>query len=274
MPPDPPPSPPYNPSDLALEAPKLLQLRHEAVDAHTGYALHRHPWGQINRINLGLIEITLGLPPNEQHLIAPADFLVWVPAQMPHTAYIRQALSYTSAYLGDEWAQHLPKTACLIRQTPLIRALFDDYAARQVSSTTAANEQAQATLLLERLISADQHTSYLPETTHRQLRPILDALLAQPGDTTTLAQWAQHVHSTERTLARQFQRELGLSFIQWRNRLRLLRAQAALKEHHAIQDIAWQLGYSHPSAFIAMFRQHTGLSPERYRRQWRNHQND
>ena len=75
------------------------------------------------------------------------------------------------------------------------------------------------------------------------------------------------MHSTERTLARRFQSELGMSFVQWRNRVRLLRALVWLKEDCSIQDIALALGYGTPSAFIVMFRKQLGFSPERYRRQ-------
>ncbi|WP_348944315.1 helix-turn-helix transcriptional regulator [Chitinibacter sp. FCG-7] len=253
---------PYSAQDAQLPEPAPLYFRYEQVDAHTGYAPHRHPWGQLNRINLGLLEISAG----ELNLVAPADYIVWVPAELAHAAYIRQALAYTSAYVSETWAQRLPDYACLIAQTPLIRALFDDFAARQIHACSDG-EQTQARLLLELLLAADHQRCYLPETEHKQLRPILDALRRNPGDTTTLTQWAAQVHTTERTLARHFQREMGLSFVQWRNRLRLLHAQAALKDGGSIQDIAWQLGYGNPSAFIAMFRQHTGVSPERYRRQ-------
>jgi AraC-like DNA-binding protein len=254
---------PYSASDLALAEPAPLYFRRERVDAHTGYAPHRHRWGQLNRINLGLIEISVG----DSKLIAPAEYIVWIPAELPHAAYIKQALDYTSVYVASEWAQRLPPTASLIAQTPLIRALFDDFAQRQIGSTAEANEQVQAQLLLQRLCQAEQRASYLPSSSHRQLAAILQTLHANPGDSTSLAQWAAQVHTSERTLARQFQKELGMSFVQWRNRLRLLSALAQLKEGQRIQDIAWQLGYGHPSAFIAMFRQQTGLSPERYRRQ-------
>ncbi|WP_273431958.1 helix-turn-helix transcriptional regulator [Chitinibacter tainanensis] len=254
---------PYTPLDLTLPTPAPLYLRHEAVEAHTGYALHRHPWGQLNRINLGLLEITL----DQETLVAPADFLVWVPAEVPHAAYISQALAYSSAYVSPEWAARLPAKPCLLSQTPLVRALFDDFYQRQVQALSSPLDQQQAELLLGRLCLTPKQGCYLPHSEHRQLAPILRALQAQPGDNQPLSAWAAQVHTSERTLARLFQRELGMNFGQWRQRLRLLTAQSLLKQGVSIADMAWQLGYGNPSAFIAMFRQHTGLSPERYRQQ-------
>jgi AraC-like DNA-binding protein len=249
--------------DLELAAPAPLRFRYEQFDAGTGCEPHHHRWGQLNRINLGLMEIGFG----ETNLIAPADYIIWVPAGRPHAAYIRQALAYTSAYVDAQWGGRLPDAPCLIEQTPLIRALFDDFCRRGVRATDTAAEQLQAQLLLQRVLEARRLDAYLPDSRQRPLLPILEALRADPGDMTPLARWAERVHSTERTLARHFQRELGMSFLQWRTRLRLLRAQSALRQGQSVQAIAGQLGYATTSAFIAMFRQHTGLSPQRYRRE-------
>lgn len=61
-----------------------------------------------------------------------------------------------------------------------------------------------------------------------------------------------------------------MSFVQWRNRVRLLRALVWLKEDRPVHDIALALGYGTASAFIAMFRKQIGFSPQRYRRQMRS----
>ncbi|MDI9776072.1 helix-turn-helix domain-containing protein, partial [Pseudomonas aeruginosa] len=54
--------------------------------------------------------------------------------------------------------------------------------------------------------------------------------------------------------ARHCQRELGMTFGEWRQRLRFLAAIEALEAGRGIQQIAFDLGYSSPSAFISMFR--------------------
>ena len=89
---------------------------------------------------------------------------------------------------------------------------------------------------------------------------------AEPGDNRPLLQWAEQVHVSERTLARQFVRELGMSFGEWRQRLRYLAAIEALDSERSVQHVAFDLGYSTASAFIAMFQRHAGCTPEQYRR--------
>ena len=254
---------PFLTSDLLLPAPAPLYLRYDHFEAHTEYALHCHPWGQLNRISLGLMELEVA----GQRLMAPADYVVWIPAGMPHAAFVRQAMQYTSVYVGAEQAQGLPDTPCLIAQSPLVRALLDDFCLRQVSAMANAGDRCQADLLLQRLAQSGHQASYLPDSPDRQLQPILQTIHGNPADPRTLTQWAQQVHSTERTLARRFQAELGMSFVQWRNRARFLQALVWLKDGWPVQDIATHLNYGSPSAFIAMFHKQVGVSPERYRRQ-------
>ena len=91
---------------------------------------------------------------------------------------------------------------------------------------------------------------------------------AAPEDHRSLAQWAASVHMTERTLARHCQRELGMGLGEWRQRMRYLLAIDALEAGLSVQQIAYDLGYSTPSAFIAMFQREAGTSPEQFRREF------
>lgn len=164
-------------------------------------------------------------------------------------------------------AARLPLSTCLLEQTPLVRALLDDFGQRQITTPTDPWDIRQAELLCRRILQSGREASYLPDSRQRLLQPILDAIRQDPADTTPLKAWAERVFSTERTLARLFQRELGMSFGQWRNRARLLEALSGLKQGDSVQAISARLGYATPSAFIAMFQKHLGDSPERYRRQ-------
>ncbi|PHV12824.1 AraC family transcriptional regulator [Chitinimonas sp. BJB300] len=254
---------PYLAGDLDLPPPAPLYFRYDHLEARSECGRHCHPWGQLGLINLGLMELEFA----SQRLTAPADYLVWIPAHIPHASYVRQALEYTSIYVSTEQAERLPADPCLIAQSPLIRALFEDFCQRRVGAMVDVWDVRQAELLVEHLVRAGRQASYLPDSEDRLLMPILQTIRLDPADARTLAQWAQHVHTTERTLARRFQAELGMSFVQWRNRARFLKALAWLKEGWPVQDIAGRLSYGTPSAFIAMFRKQVGFSPERYRRQ-------
>ena len=57
-----------------------------------------------------------------------------------------------------------------------------------------------------------------------------------------------------------------MSFGEWRQRLRFLAAIEALESSRSVQEVAFDLGYSTASAFIAMFQRQAGSTPEQYRR--------
>ncbi|API76648.1 AraC family transcriptional regulator [Ralstonia pseudosolanacearum] len=256
----------YREADLRVPKGAPFYFRYGRLAAETDIELHTHPWGQLSRISLGLLEMTV----ESRRLTAPAEYLIWVPANLPHASSIRQATDYISVYVAKPLAIRLPATSCLIPQTPLVRALFEDFAARRVTTVADDWDMRQFELMIELLARAGHADSYLPDSSDRQLEPILHAIRLDPADATTLQAWAERVHSTERTLARRFQSELGMSFVQWRNRVRLLRALVWLKEDRPVHDIALALGYGTASAFIAMFRKQIGFSPQRYRRQMRS----
>jgi len=254
---------PFSAVDLALPPPAPLSFRYEQYQACVlaqvvGQRMGKARLAQGNRFQLQL---------PQRVLVAPADYLVWIPAGLPHAAHIRQALDYVSIYVAHDAAASLPAEPCLIAQTPLIRALLDDFCQRGLDTVSERWDVAQSQLLLHRLQQAGSVHDYLPDSDDRLLLPILRGMRAQPGAATTLADWARQVHSTERTLARRFAQLLGMSFVQWRSRLRLLQALGWLKQGRTVSDIAAELGYATPSAFIAMFVKQTGITPDRYRRQ-------
>ncbi|MEU6072965.1 AraC family transcriptional regulator [Micromonospora sp. NPDC047074] len=88
------------------------------------------------------------------------------------------------------------------------------------------------------------------------------ALAHDPGDPTRLDEWADRLHVSVKTLQRDFAREFGMSYSQWRTRLRL-RASLALLETRPVGEVAHRIGYASPSAFIAAFAREYGCTPGR-----------
>jgi AraC-like DNA-binding protein len=96
---------------------------------------------------------------------------------------------------------------------------------------------------------------------------VTDVLIADPGDGRDLKDWAKTAGASERTLARLFVKETGMTFGTWRQRRRLLAAIGRLAEGQPVTAVAFDLGYDSPSAFITMFRKTLGATPGRYLQQ-------
>jgi AraC-like DNA-binding protein len=89
-------------------------------------------------------------------------------------------------------------------------------------------------------------------------------LREDPGDERPLAQIAKCNGASARTIERIFRAETQMSFGQWRQRLRLLHSLKLLALGESVTDVALELGYKSPSAFIAMFKGELGTTPGSY----------
>lgn len=134
----------------------------------------------------------------------------------------------------------------------ILKAILSDFAERDVNIPANEADVRLAQVLVDQLRQAPVHDCFLPYASSPGLLSVLEGMQVDPGDNRALAQWAQQVHVSERTLARQFARELGMSFGEWRQRLRFLAAIEALESSRSVQEVAFDLGYSTASAFIAI----------------------
>lgn len=91
-------------------------------------------------------------------------------------------------------------------------------------------------------------------------RTVARELSHDPGDRRTLDAWAAEHHVSTKTLQRDFIREFGVPFSQWRTRLRL-EAGRVLLHTYPVGTVARRIGYASASAFIVAFAQHFGCTP-------------
>lgn len=82
----------------------------------------------------------------------------------------------------------------------------------------------------------------------------------------SMLQLAAHLKLSPRTLNRRFKQATGVSPQAYLQRLRIAAAKDLLRQSNlSIGEIAWQLGLQDASYFSQLFRQHSGMSPLRYR---------
>lgn len=236
-------------------------LRFDEANAHTEYLPHRHAWGQMILVKSNVLEMHV----EGERLLTPADIPIWIPPGHTHASYNSRQAWFLTFNLAAALCEELPTRACLMNIDPVVHAIMDDFARRGLEQPQTEEDLRLCDVVRDRLRRAPVQKSYLPVSNDKFLAPVLRALEANPGDNTTLAEWAKRVFTTERTLARRCQQELNMSFSEWRQRLRFLRAIAQLEQGKTVQAIALDLGYSSASALIVMFQQQAGTTPDRYR---------
>lgn len=246
---------PENAAELALF------FQSEQVNARTEYLPHSHRWGQVIFVKSNVLEMRV----EGERLLTPANIPIWVPPEKVHASFNRQHAHFRTMNIAASLCPQLPQRACLLRVSPIVHAIMDEIALRKLQVLESAEDRRLGEVLIDQLRQAQISPSYLPSTQDKILAPVLQALEQDPGDNTTLAQWAKRVYTTERTLSRRCQKQLGMSFSEWRQRLRFLHAVSLLDRGKSVKDAALELGYSSASALIVMFQQQSGTTPDRYR---------
>ena len=66
---------------------------------------------------------------------------------------------------------------------------------------------------------------------------------------------------SQRQFSRVFLADTGMRFKDWRSLYRVQAGIRLLASGGSVSDVAAELGYSSASAFISVFRRHTGLTP-------------
>jgi AraC-like DNA-binding protein len=127
--------------------------------------------------------------------------------------------------------------------------------------------------LVKVLVTAIVHTPGIKgePTTRREtgvdrLRPALDRLRRDPAHPATLEEAAQLCHLSPAYFSRQFKRTLGVTYGDYVRTHRLhLAARRLLESDITVAELAYDLGFSTPSHFTAVFGRRFGVSPRAYR---------
>lgn len=199
----------------------------------------------------------------------PPARAAWIAAGAPITVALARPVEVCSL-LFDPTIFAAPAAALTVFEiTPLLREVIQ---ALREHGPDRAELPPDARLLFE---TAAMLANRASETPSREVMPsgrsdavrralaATDAALDRPPRFDAVAKVAG---VTPRTLARRFQDELGMTWRQALQRLRMIRACEALAEAETpVTQVALSVGYASPSAFNAAFRAFTGVSP----RDWR-----
>ncbi|OTA15194.1 two-component response regulator [Xenorhabdus vietnamensis] len=242
--------------------PDTLSFRDETLNADTECRLHTHSFGQLIYVVCGVMETQV----EKQRFLAPPEFCIWIPGNIAHSSYNRKALRFWIIDISSQWADILPQEPCIIRLSGIFNAIMVDFFERKIRQPETEKDRRLAQVLVDQLELSPRQCTYLPSSKDKLLAPILQVLECNPADNTPLAEWAKKRYTSERTLSRRCKQELGMSFSEWRQRLRFLHAISLLEQGKSINEIAFDVGYGSSSAFIAMFQQIAGTTPERFRK--------
>lgn len=221
---------------------------------------HHHARGQLLGAASGLLSVEAG----DAQWVVPATHAVWIPPDTEHGVRSHGPFSGWSVYVAPSACAPLPRTACMVAVSGLLREAIVRALSWDQSRTLDVRQTHVAAVILDEIQTLPHSTLGLPMPQDARLRKIAQALSDQPSDTRKLEQWAIDVSIAPRTLTRRFVAETGFSFTEWRQRVRMLRALEMLAGGTAVTTVALNLGYDNASAFIALFKRTFGRTPGNY----------
>lgn len=221
---------------------------------------HSHAWGQLSYAIQGVIEVSAPAA----HYVAPPTFAVWIPAGTFHGVRCSGDTTLRSLYV-DPAALPLPPSDCRVLEvTPLLRELINEFSKAPVEYDENGPTGRLVKVLLDQLVCAPEVALMLPWPADKRLRGICEEMQADLECRMNLAECAQLLGLSERTISRLFLQQTGLTFRLWRQRLRLLSALPLLEQGDRVTDVAIACGYDSMSSFIAAFRDQIGITPGEY----------
>ena len=241
-----------------LPQPVVVHRRDLASDERI--AEHRHRRAQLVYASAGVMTVTTA----GGAFVVPPERGVWMPAGVEHRIHARTAVAMRTLYVDPAHAPGLPSQVRVVRVTPLLRELILAAVAGGNSYRPHGPEARVMGVILDQIRVLPEAPLALPAPADPRLLRITAALERDPADQRGLEAWARFTGASERTLARLFAAETGMSFRAWRQQLRLLRALELLAAGAPVTRVALDLGYESTSAFSAMFRRALGTTPTRY----------
>lgn len=195
--------------------------------------------------------------------LVPSGHALWVPAQTPHEIRMAGEVHMRTLFLMPEAEPGLGRTCQVIEVSALLRELI--VAATQIAGHNSPRLHAMVELIRMELLAAPVVAMHVPVPGETRLARLCTHFIRNPSDDSSLESWADSLNMSARTLSRVFQRELGMSFGEWRKRARLALSLKLLAQGVSILEVALEHGYQSPSAFSAMFRRSLGYPPSHFR---------
>lgn len=221
------------------------------------FSWHSHPRHQLAWTDRGVLEVATATGT----WVLPPTRALWIPAGTEHETRATRASVLRGAYLD----QHGCPVAFSEPQPLRVGALLAALLLHLDDEALPAEPRTRAEAILPDLLEPiDVVTVGVAMPSDERARELAEALVADPGDPRTLAQWGHAIGASARTLTRCFIADTGIPFSRWRAAVRMRAALPLLADGQPIARVAPAVGYDTASAFVAAFRRETGTTPGAY----------
>lgn len=230
----------------------VVVMRKHFEDGHV-VPTHHHPRNQLIFAVTGLMRIKT----TDQTWVVPPDRAVYLPAGLEHQVEMRGNVEMRTLYISASTLSE-PKVLSVNR---LLNELIAALALTPMDYSGNRRAELIADLIEVELFMAKPQPLFYPMPTDRRLLQVCQQLLTNPATDASLDRLAFEAGASAKTISRICRKELGMSFSEWRRRIRFATALELLAQGYSIKQIAGQCGYASTSAFTYAFRNAFGAPP-------------
>jgi AraC-like DNA-binding protein/quercetin dioxygenase-like cupin family protein len=247
---------------MTIDTPKMPNSRQPSL---TGFALtypsgtHIEPHSHEAHQLIHAISGTMWVSTKKQIWVLPVGRALWIPAQTEHEVRCNGAVKMRTAYLSSAYPD-LPAYLQVFSISALAREVL-------VRLAEEAETELQAPLshvLLHEIKQADTEDLSLPRPADSRIAILATYLHSHPDTKKTIVEWANELGFSERNLIRRIREETGMTFRELRRQTRVITAIEKLAEGQSVTNVALEVGFETPSAFISAFKTVTGLTPKQF----------
>ncbi|MFT4125177.1 MAG: AraC family transcriptional regulator [Gordonia sp. (in: high G+C Gram-positive bacteria)] len=192
----------------------------------------------------------------------PPSRALWLPGDTPATITSRFRVVVRTLYIAAD-LRALPPIARMVDMSDLVRELVLHAVRACPLDIDEPRDHALLTVLFDQLRALPDGGLWLPSPTSTPAARAAAELIGR-HPAMSLADVADAVATSRRTLERVFRADTGFGLGAWRRRSRLLTSLEYLAAGRSVTETATALGYSAPSAFVVAFTREFGHTPRTF----------
>ena len=190
--------------------------------------------------------------------VVPAGCGAWIPSHVRHSVTPLPAARARTLYI---WRARGVRGGATLAISPLLRAVADHIWRLEVLRADDPAAKRLFAVLLDLLADQRELPLFIPALETPLTQRVARALGSDPTDTPRIRDLAEELAVSDRTIERAFLADAGMTLGEWRQRSRISRAIALLASGGDVKDVALEVGYATPSAFVTTFKKYVGITP-------------
>jgi AraC-like DNA-binding protein len=239
----------------------LFVSQHSTKDRKA--SMHEHPEGQLFYNLSGTAALMCG----GKEWILPATRALWIPPHQGHAAQSLTPVDICTVYVNPNIEFLLPlKEPRLVFVSAMLRELILSAARVPIDRPCNQREHLLMQLIIEEIACLRPEPGAFPLASDPRLKKCMNAIFLDPAKA-ELSVLAKKCGASPATLKRLFQQELGTTFSELRQQVRIVLSLPRLTQGISVTQAALEQGYESSASFSRAFHQVMGESPSEFRKE-------